>query len=54
MARPVTGSDMYGEIKNTEHIIAIFKKTGARAGAAKWPRLFRIPMERATSPMKKI
>jgi len=54
MAIPVTGSFMCGEIKNTEPIIEIFKKTGARAGAAKWPRTLRIPIERATIPIKKI
>ena len=54
MARPVTGLDIYGAKKNTENIMAIFKKTGARAGAAKCPITFKIPIKRAVIPIKKI
>jgi len=45
---------MCGEIRKTEHIIARFSRTGARAGAAKCPRTLRIPIQRATRQIKKI
>ena len=54
MARPVTGSAMWGDIKRTEHIMAKFKRTGARAGAAKWSKTLRILMQIATRPIKKM
>ena len=38
----------------TDSIIEILSKTGARAGAAKCFKEFRIPMQRATREIKKI
>ena len=35
-------------------MMARFNKTGANAGAAKWPRTLRMPIQRATNPTKKI
>ena len=34
--------------------IRIFNKTGAIAGAAKYPMAFKMPMQRATKPIQKI
>jgi hypothetical protein len=54
MASPMTGFDKYGHMKITEQIIARFSKTGARAGAAKCPKTFKIPIHKATKPIKKM
>jgi hypothetical protein len=33
--------------------MATFNRTGDNAGAAKWPNTFRMPMDKATNPIKK-
>ncbi len=54
MASPKTGVFKCGQRKKTDKMMARFSSTGASAGAAKCPNTFRIPMHKATRPIKKI
>jgi len=53
-AREKTGSEKKSRSRRAARIMEMFKTTGDRAGAAKWRRELRIPMQRATREIKKI